>query len=236
MKNKLIVVTGGTKGIGRAIIEKYAEHQFDIVTCSRSVADLEALRSDIAGKFPKCKVHTFSADLSKREEVTDFANFIKNLKRDIDVLVNNTGVFIPGQVHNEPEGTLEMMIDTNLYSAYHLSRAIIPSMIAAKNGHIINICSIASITAYANGGSYCISKFAMYGMSKVLREELKPHGIRVTSVLPGATYTASWESSDLPEERFIKASDVADSVYSLHSLSSNTVIEDLVIRPQLGDI
>jgi NAD(P)-dependent dehydrogenase (short-subunit alcohol dehydrogenase family) len=90
--------------------------------------------------------------------------------------------------------------------------------------------------AYANGGSYSISKFAMYGMSKVLREEMKSFGVKVTSVMPGATLTASWEGADIPPERFVKPEDVAIMVLSTYLLSDRAVVEDLVIRPQLGDL
>jgi short-subunit dehydrogenase len=76
----------------------------------------------------------------------------------------------------------------------------------------------------------------MYGMSKAIREEMKPHGIRVTSILPGATYTASWEGVDVPEERLMKAEDVAEAVFSANSMSATSVVEDIVIRPQLGDL
>ena len=106
-----------------------------------------------------------------------------------------------GAIHEEPDGHLETMINTNLYSAYHLTRGVLPGMMHDRIGHIFNICSIASIMPYANGGSYSISKYAMLGMTKVLREEMKSHGIRVTAVMPGATYTASWEGVDLPESR-----------------------------------
>ncbi|MEM6829699.1 MAG: SDR family NAD(P)-dependent oxidoreductase, partial [Bacteroidota bacterium] len=139
-------------------------------------------------------------------------------------------------VHEEEEGALEQMIDTNLYSAYHVSRGLIPQMKKQKQGHLFNICSVASLHAYPNGGSYSISKFAMYGFSKALREEMKAFGIRVTAVLPGAVLTSSWDGVDLPEERFIKSEDVAETIYSAYQLSERTVIEDLIIRPQLGDI
>jgi short-subunit dehydrogenase len=110
------------------------------------------------------------------------------------------------------------------------------SLKAEKDGHIFNMCSIASFKAYANGGSYAISKFAMLGLSKCLREELKPHGIRVTAIMPGATKTASWDGVDLPDSRFMKIEDVADAVYAVYALSKNSVVEEIVIRPQLGDI
>jgi NADP-dependent 3-hydroxy acid dehydrogenase YdfG len=151
-------------------------------------------------------------------------------------LVNNTGYFLPGQIQNEADGTIESMINTNVYSAYHLTRAILPSFIKQNDGHIFNICSTASITAYTNGGSYCISKFALLGFSKVLRAELLNTQIRVTSVLPGATLTASWDGTELPAERFIKAEDIAEAVFGAYSLSKQTVVEEILIRPQQGDL
>ncbi|WP_420582132.1 SDR family oxidoreductase [Reichenbachiella sp.] len=230
--NKTIVVSGGTKGIGRAIIEKFASQGFEVVTCARNQDDLNELVDAVKGT----KVYAMKADLSDAEEVKEFIGFVNDSVAHVDVLVNNTGTFIPGEIHKEDSGSLELMINTNLYSAYHLSRGLIPKMIENKSGDIFNICSVAGLKAYPNGGSYSISKFAMHGMSLGLREELKPHGIRVTAVHPGATLTASWDGVDLPEERFIKSSDVADAIWSAHKLSKNAVIEELVIRPQLGDI
>ncbi|MCR9249926.1 MAG: SDR family oxidoreductase [bacterium] len=234
-QNKLAVVSGGTKGIGRAIIEKFMEEGFDIITCSRNEEDLEAMKSELQEKYSG-KVYISQVDMSEKEEVIDFIDFIKLTGRSVDVLVNNAGVFLPGTVHEESDGSLELMINTNLYSAYYLSRGIIPGMKERKSGHIFNICSIASIKAYENGGSYGISKFAMYGMSKSLREELKPDNIRVTAILPGATYTSSWESVDLPEHRFMTSEDIAEAVFMCYNLKGNTVVEDMVLRPQLGDI
>lgn len=235
MGNKLIVVSGGTKGIGRAIIEQFAKHGFEVATCSRGESELLALKSSIESEYGT-KLHTHKADMSQKEQVLGFAEFISQINCPVDVLVNNTGVFLPGQISSEPDGTLEQMIETNLYSAYHLTRALLPAMMAKKEGYIFNICSIASFMAYPNGGSYSISKFAMLGMSKVLREELKPYGIRVSSVMPGATFTASWDGSGVPEERMSKASDVAEVVYAAYALSPQSVVEEIVIRPQLGDL
>lgn len=234
-KDELVVVTGGTKGIGRAIIERFACEGYTIATCARNEQDLDALKQDVEAHCGN-KVLINVADLSKKQQVNDFIEFIRLTGKPVAVLVNNTGKFVPGTVHEEEEGVLESQIETNLYSAYRVSRGIIPDMKKRKKGHIFNMCSTASIMAYSNGGSYCISKFAMYGMSKVLREELKDFNLRVTSVMPGATYTASWEGVDVPEERFMKPEDVAEMVYSTYMLSDRTVVEDLVIRPQLGDL
>ncbi|HEX8060457.1 MAG TPA: SDR family oxidoreductase [Cyclobacteriaceae bacterium] len=224
---KLLVVTGGSKGIGRAILEKFASEGFDVITCSRSKEDFKSI---------KATVHHFVADMSKKSQVKAFTDFVNSLNRPVDVLVNNAGYFLPGAVIDEPEGTLESMIEGNLYSAYYTSRGIAPGMRQARSGHIFNMCSIASIQAYTNGGSYAISKFAMLGLSKMLREELKESGVRVTAVLPGATLTASWEGTSLPDERFIKPEDVAESVWSAYCLSKRSVVEEILIRPQLGDL
>jgi short-subunit dehydrogenase len=233
--NKLIVVTGGTKGIGRAVVEKFASEGFDVATCSRNWKDLESLKREIE-KVLSVHVYVHAADMSKKEEVKSFCSFVAGLHRPVDVLVNNAGYFLPGEIATEPEGTLESMIHANLYSAYYTTRGIVDLMKSRKSGYIFNMCSIASIKAYPNGGSYAISKFALLGFSKCLREELKPHHIRVSAVMPGATYTASWEGVDLPERRFMPPEDVAETIWSTYKLSDRTVIEEIILRPQLGDI
>jgi short-subunit dehydrogenase len=232
---KLVVVTGGTKGIGRAILEKFAQEGFDLVTCSRKQNELDELARELKDKY-SIQVFILVADLSVRTQVTRFTDYVNGLGRAVDVLINNAGYFIPGNITEEKEGILESLINANLYSAYYTTRGLIEEMKANKSGHIFNMCSIASIKAYPHGGSYTIAKFALLGLSKVLREELKESGIRVTSIMPGATLTASWEGVDLPEERFMKAEDVAEAVYAAYSLSGRSVVEEMVIRPQLGDI
>lgn len=232
---KYAVITGGTKGIGKALIEKFAQAGFEIITCARSEADLNDLKATINTTF-NLQIHAVPADLSKRKEVAKFAEFVLSVTQKIDVLINNTGIFLPGSIAEEPEGNLEHMMDTNLFSAYHLTRHLLPTFVKQGHGHIFSMSSIAGITAYSSGGSYSITKYAMQGFTKCLREELKEKHIRVTAVLPGATYTASWEGVDIPEERFMKAEDVADAVFSAYNLSERTVVEEIVLRPQLGDL
>ncbi len=232
--SKLIVATGGTRGIGRAILDRFASERFDIVTCSRTLKDLEKIRDAFTTRG--VQAHVFCADLSSRSGADAFASFVLGLKRPVDVLVNNAGHFIPGSVIDEPDGALEEMINSHVYSSYYLTRALVKEMRTRRSGHIFNMCSIASIAAYPNGGSYTIAKFAQLGFSKVLREELKTSGVRVTAVLPGATRTASWDGTELPDDRFIKPEDVAEAVFSAWTLSDRSVVEELLIRPQQGDI
>ncbi|MBL7813643.1 MAG: SDR family oxidoreductase [Saprospiraceae bacterium] len=230
------VITGATKGIGRAIAESLATEGYDLAVCSRNEADLVAMQIDFAERFGDIKLLTQVVDVSKKEEITKFAQVIDNQWSRVDVLINNAGVFMPGSVHTEGDGLLEMMIETNLYSAYHLTRALLPLMMSQKKGHIFNMCSVASITAYDKGGSYSISKYALLGFSKNLRQELKPYGIKVTSVMPGATWSDSWTGFDAPEERLMQARDVAEVVVSALRMSASAVIEEVVLRPQLGDL
>lgn len=230
------IITGASKGIGKAIALEMASHGVNLLLNARNKVDLEKTRKDCQNINPAIDVHIFPADVSQKKEVEALGDFCRKTFPQIDILVNNAGVFIPGSIHEEVDGMLEKMIDTNLYSAYHLTRKVLPAMLGQKSGHLFNICSTASIYAYPNGGSYSISKFALYGMSKVLREELKDKGIRVTAVLPGATWSASWAGVDLPKERLMNAKDVAKSLWNAYELSDNAVIEELIIRPQLGDL
>lgn len=231
-----IIITGATKGIGKAIADKFAAQGFNLAICSRHQDDLKLFKAEMQSKYPSIKVLTKVADMRKKKDVLAFADFIKKNEWEIDVLVNNAGVFLPGEISQEEDGALELMMETNLYSAYHLTRALLPVMLQKGSGHIFNMCSIASLIAYPNGGSYSISKFALLGFSKVLREELKTKGIKVTSIMPGATWSASWAGVDLPESRLMQANDIAIAVWSAWTMSPSAVVEDIVVRPQLGDL
>lgn len=237
MNRKNIVVSGASKGIGKAIVERFCEAGFDVAFCARDAKVLNQLKNDLTAKYPDQKILAIACDVSNKEDLELFAEQVNFEFQHIDVLVNNAGVFIPGSIQEEDDGVFEKVMETNLYSAYYLTKAFLPSMIENPNSsHIFNMCSTASITPYINGGSYCISKFALLGMSKVLREELKEKNIAVTSILPGATYTESWKGSDLPESRFMPASDIAESVFMAWKMGPQTVIEELLLRPFQGDI
>jgi short-subunit dehydrogenase len=231
-----VVVTGGTKGIGRAIIEVFFAQGADIAFCARNADDVEQLNQELLKRDPSRSIVAGVADVSKKEDVISFSEEINKRWNTIDALVNNAGVFIPGEILDEDEGSLEHMINTNLYSAYNLTRALVPQMIDRGGGHIFNICSVASLLALPGGGSYSISKFALLGFSKVLREELKAKGVKVTSVMPGATWSNSWAGVGLPVSRLMQADDVAKQIWAAYDTSVAAVIEDIVLRPQLGDL
>lgn len=230
------VVTGASKGIGKAIAMALAQQGFRLFLCSRKEGDLKACRDEILGHYPKGEVMIFPCDLSRKEGCAEFAQYCLSITEHLDVLVNNAGQFNPGDVSTEEEGLLEYMMSTNVYSAYHLSRALVPTMKKNQSGLIINISSVAGIQAYKHGGAYSISKFAMTGFSKNLREELKPYHIKVSTIYPGATMSESWAGSSVTAERIMEAADIAKVVVHLTQLSKQAVVEDVVMRPQLGDL
>ncbi|WP_210515895.1 SDR family oxidoreductase [Hymenobacter terricola] len=234
----LIVVTGGSKGIGRAVVSRFVRAGFPVATCARSAADLAVLTTEMVAEVPGATLHTLPADLSQQADCVRFAAFVLALGSPVEALVNNAGAFLPGRLQDEPaDGSqLRQMLAVNLLSAYDVTLPLLPGLIARGRGHIFTICSTASSTAYPNGGSYGIAKHALLGFTRNLREELKASGVRVTAVLPGPTLTASWAGVALPPERFVQAEDVAEAVFSAYSMSPHAVVEELLIRPQLGDL
>lgn len=222
-----VLVTGASKGIGLAIALRFASAGSRVTICARDVAEVSEQHPELT---------CVSCDVSDKAQVRGLAMQVLADGGAPEVLVNNAGAFLPGSICEEADGTFESMLAVNLASAYHLTRALLPAMITRGSGTIINICSTASITPYVNGGSYCIAKHALHGFSKTLREELKPHGIRVVSLLPGATLTASWAGSDLPPDRLMPAEDIAELAWTAWALSKRSVIEELLVRPMLGDL
>lgn len=234
MKN--IVITGGSKGMGKAIAEKFAAQGYRIFLVARDPVGLEQAALQIGEAHHDAVISWLAADLSLKGSAENVSQWLKSAHQVPDILVNNAGLFMPGSIYNESEGTLEKMITTNLYSAYYLTRALLPQMMHRKSGHIFNMCSIASLHAYPNGGSYSISKYALAGFNQNLREELKPYGIKVTGVYPGAVHTASWEGSGVPASRIMETGDIAQMIFAAANLSPQACVEDIILRPQLGDL
>lgn len=234
MKN--LVISGASRGIGKAIVLHFAKAGWNIAFCSRNSDNLLALEKELEAINPKQKYLAYTCDVAIQAEVKAFGKAAEAFLGNVDVLINNAGVFIPGQVHNLDDAAFELLMLTNVSSAFTLTKTLVGKMMQRKQGHIFNMSSIAGLSAYPNGGAYNVSKHALTGFSKTLRDELKTHGVRVTSVYPGATLTDAWAGVDLPEERFMKPEDIAKSIFDIYALSERTVVEDIVLRPMLGDI
>lgn len=229
------IVTGATQGIGKAIAEKFLSQGFSVAICARSTADLQDLAYQWKQQYPDAQVLALDVDMTQKEEVLAFADKVLAAFPTIDVLVNNAGAYYPGKLADEPDGQLEQLMSLNMYSAYHLTRKVLPAIKQNGSGHIFNICSVAALKAYPNGGAYSITKYALLGFSDNLRLELTPDNIKVTSICPGATYSRSWGDSVDPN-RIMKPEDIADTIWSAYSLSPQANIDTIVIRPQQGDL
>jgi short-subunit dehydrogenase len=231
-----IVITGASRGLGFSMAEAFAKEGHDLYLTSFSEVRLYSALESLMSRFPDQIIKAKPFNLSTKKGAVDFGKWVLELGIQPDVLINNAGAFQPGNITDEPEGQLENMLNVNLLSAYHLTRILLPSMMKRKSGHIFNISSVAGLQAYANGGSYSISKFALAGFSKNLREELKPYSIKVTCIYPGAVYTDSWADSGVKPDRIMKPSDIASTIVQISKLSPQAVVEDLVIRPLAGDL
>lgn len=231
----MVVITGASKGIGKAVAVAFASIGKKVLICSRSEANLLETAADIEKEYPEASILWFAADLSKRDEVMRFAQWCLQ-QGTPEVLVNNAGVYLPGTLMDEAEGNMEEIMNLNFFSAYHLTRQLVPSMKEAGKGHVFNICSTASLDAYEGGGSYSVSKYALNGFSKNLRHELKTCAVKVTAVFPGPVHTDSWAGFDNSEKRIMETTDISSMILAATQLSKQAVVEEIIIRPQLGNL
>jgi short-subunit dehydrogenase len=231
-----VIITGASRGLGYSMAEAFAEEGCDLYLTARNEVKLYHALESLQARFPNGRIKARPFDLGLKANAVEFGNWVLSQGITPDILINNAGSFEPGNIYDEPDGQLENMLNVNLMSAYHLTRTLLPQMILRKSGHIFNISSIAALKAYPNGGSYSISKFALSGFSKNLRDELKPHSIKVTCIYSGAVYTDSWAGAGVAPGRIMKPSDIAQTVVQVSKLSPQALVEELVIRPLAGDL
>jgi len=231
-----VVITGASRGLGFSMAEAFAAEGNDLYLTSRNEVKLYHALESLQSRFPDRLIKAMPFDLGSRQGAMDFGNWVLSQKVETDILINNAGSFEPGNLYNEPDGQMENMLNTNFMSAYYITRLLLPSMIKRKSGHIFNISSIAALQAYPNGGSYSVSKFALSGFSKNLRDELRPYSIKVTCIYSGAVYTDSWAGSGVKPGRIMKPADISDTIVQISKLSHQALVEELVIRPLAGDL
>ena len=237
---KTAIVTGASSGIGRALAIKLAENGYDLVITGRRTDRLADLEKEL--KKAGADVLSLGFDVSKYEEVKANLGMLSGKWAKIDLLVNNAG----GALGKEPiqEGAIEdwdRMIDTNVKGLLYVSRIILPMMCRNNGGHIVNLCSIAGKQVYAEGNVYCASKHAVDAISKAIRIDALPYGVKVTNICPGAVETefsivrfhGDEEKAAATYKGFtpLTAEDIADTIYYCVSLPAHVCINDLTIMP-----
>lgn len=223
------VITGATKGIGKAIAIKLAEKGYNIAICARNTAELEAFNSELTALG--VQVMSFAADLGVKAEVSNFCKAVSGSFSKVDVLVNNAGTYLPGMLLEEADDTFEKQLNLNLLAPYYLSKYFGKIMSDQRSGHIFNICSVASKEIVPNAGSYSVTKSALLSLNDVCREELSKYNVKVTAILPGSTLTSSWEGTEIPAERFVQPEDIANTIYSILNLSAGVNVDEVTLKP-----
>lgn len=233
----VIVVTGASQGIGAAIARVFATKLpgCRLALVARSEKNLTGIAA-ACRKLGAGAAEVFPCDVTDVPSVSKMAEAVLRRFQRVDVLINNAGVFRAAPFLETSVEEFDAMVAANLRSVFLVTRQFLPSMVERGRGDIFNMSSIAGLGAYPNSAAYCAAKFAVTGLTKVLREELKITGIRVTAVHPGATFSPSWKASGVKEERIMPAEDVARVFFDIYSLGRGTVVEEIVLRPQLGDL
>lgn len=226
-----ILITGATKGIGLAITQKMAEAGHHLAICARNPEELASLCSELQEKYPDLEIYARATDCAEADQVQAFAEAALQQFKHIDVLINNVGQYLPGGILEESEDALEQQMQVNVYAAHRLSKFFGRQMREAGKGHIINMVSVAGISPVAAAGAYSVTKYALMGLTNVLREELKPAGVKVTAIIPGATLSHSWEGTPIPADHFIQPEDIAAAVVACLSMSPGANIDEIMIRP-----
>ncbi len=254
-----IVITGASQGIGAATALAFsraaAEGRF-ATTGTSSAADaqtpdkrkhtlrlslLARNRTNLERVAEACRrlgadTRVVPCDMTRPGEIRAASASILENPPVPTAIVHNAGIFAPGGMDDVDETALQAQLDINLFSAYRLTRELLPAMRAAGRGHLLFMNSVAGNQGYPGGLAYCVSKHALMGLARSLREELMQESIRVTSILPGATFTPTWEGADIDENRLMPAEDIAEAVVSAYAMSPRSVVEEIVVRPQLGDL
>jgi len=232
----VVLITGASQGIGAAIAGVFARkiRGVRLALVARNAEKLAATAGACAKSGATAEV--FPCDVADEASVTDMAVAVTKRFGTVDVLINNAGQFMSSPFTETSVADFDRMIAANLRSVFLVSRAFVPGMVKRGGGDVFNMSSIAGLVPFAGDAGYCAAKFGVTGLSKVMRAELKDKGVRVCCVYPGATASPSWKGSGVAEGRMMPAEDVARAFLDIYRLSRRTVVEEIVLRPQQGDL
>ncbi len=240
MDNKMAIVTGGSRGIGRAIAEELASIGYDLVLLSKNKAKLEETSKEIASRYGR-KVTPFPCDLSDMKAIDKFEKFCATNKVIPDVLVNNVGIWAPASTGESSTERYDEIMTTNAKGVFYLTQRLLPVLKKGRAKRIIIISSTwAQDFSLAGGKSestvYAMSKWALRGWGRMLREEVRGDGISVTIVYPGAVFTDEWEGTKTPKEKFIKPEDIGKVVRAAVEISPGSCIDEVIVNTKVGSL
>ena len=239
--NPIAIITGASAGIGRATAMLLARNDFDVIITGRRVENLESLEEEIRSKTT-ADVHTLAFDIRDNEAVKSAWAHLNGKWKNVDVLVNNAGLAAGlSHIHEGSLDDWEQMIDTNIKGLLYITRLVSPGMVKRQKGHIINLGSIAGKEAYEKGNVYNATKFAVDGLTQGMRIDLVDHGIKVTSIDPGAVETEfslvrfKWDS-EMADQVYdgytpLYAEDIAEAILFAVTRPPHVNIDDMLIMP-----
>lgn len=240
--SKIVCVTGATSGIGRATAEIFAANGYNLIITGRRKEKLEELGEELVNKH-KIDLIALNFDVRNNEAVNKAFDSLPEGWRNIDILVNNAGLAVGlGPIQEGVIDDWERMIDTNVKGLLYVSRKVLPWLVERKKGHVFNIASIAGKETYLNGNVYCATKSAVDSLSKAMRMDMVPYGIKVTNVAPGAVETefsivrfkGDQQRADNVYKGYepLTGQDIANTIYYVATLPDHVCINDLLITPK----
>ena len=229
LAGKVALVTGGSRGIGRAIALRLAELGSHVAICGRNEAKL--METNAAILALGARGMTVRADVTQPRDVAKLVETVQAELGPISLLVNNAGIGVFGPVHEKTDVEWDRLMDTNVKSVFLVSRAVIPGMIGRGGGDIINISSLAGKSVFAGGGVYCASKWAVQGLSGCMAEELREHGIRVSTVCPGSVATEFAGRGPKDATKVLRPEDVAHAVAMIATQGPQSFVSEVHVRP-----
>jgi 3-oxoacyl-[acyl-carrier protein] reductase len=234
LAGQVALVTGAGRGIGRAVAQAFAREGAAVALCARSGRDLAAAEREIAAAGGRALV--VEADVRDEAAVATLVSRTLEAYGRIDCLVTAAGVAAFGPVAESKTSDWDELMAVNLRGAFLCCRAVLPAMTAQGRGTIINIGSVVTSRTLPGSGAYAASKYGLLGLSRVLAEEMRPHGVRVGVLSAGATDTPLWDAVPSPPHRalMLKPEQVARAAVFMAALEPGATLEDLSILPQGG--
>ena len=228
-----ILITGGSRGIGKAIATELNKSGNDLLLVSKNLNKLQTSKDTLPNKTSIVEI--FDCDLGKETEIEKLFEFSEKINFKPNVLVLDAGVFIEGSLTNSKSEDFYETMNVDLYHIYHCVKKFVPILKEQENPKIIIIGSTASLEAYPVGALYGVAKWGLKGYAINLRKELMNQNIGVTLINPGGTLTDLWEGEELPPNRLLEPSDIGKLICAILTLSPQAVVEELTVRPMLGD-